>query len=253
MADYTQVYINNDMAKLNTVLQTLVTNGIVGAVDYDSSGTYAVFTFYADAEKTTEVFRITQAQGYSAPDFYKYTFTATASDGTTLTSTGTITTASATAQIRGYIFMYGYACANGVMLGLNSVNGNAVNIPIMWLMITKNQNDVPVFVWTNNASTSVDASQILTAMNTEYIVASSDVAPLTTVPRLAPVQKNQVVLSPFFSCSDVGEVSYTPETGRIIAGNKNQLIYDTIAHEITFDGATWLTNGYWALKVRGTT
>lgn len=248
MANYTQTYINNDMSKLNTVLQTLVTNGIVGAVDYDSSGTYPVFKLYADAEKTTEVFRITQAQGYAA-GYVKYTFTATASDGTTLTSTGTITTASATAQIRGYIFMYGYVCANGVMLGLNSVNGNAVNIPIMWLMITKNQNDVPVFVWTNNASTSVDASQILTAMNTEYIVASSDVAPLTTVPRIAPVSKNQTVISPFFSCSAAGETSYTPNAGRVIAGNMNSYIYDQVAHEISFDGATWLTNGYWALKV----
>ena len=70
MAGYTQVHINNDMSKLNKLLQTLVTNGIVGAVDYDDSGEYAVFTLYKEAAKTTEIFKITQSAGTS------YTFKA---------------------------------------------------------------------------------------------------------------------------------------------------------------------------------
>lgn len=245
MADYTQTYINNDMSKLNTVLQTLVTNGIVGAVDYDSSGTYAVFTFYADAEKTTEVFRITQQQGGDTTTV-KYTFKATASDGTVLSTTDAVSSSGVT----GYIMMYGYATSSGVLIGLyNTTSGSFSTDMREWFCITKNQDDNPVFIWTNNTSTANGQEYILTTMNTEYIVASTDVAPLTTVPRLAPVLKNQTVISPFFSCSAAGEISYTPDAGRVLAGGMNSFIYDQTAHEITFEGATWLTNGYWALKV----
>ena len=244
MADYTQVYIDNDMAKLNTVLQTLVTNGIVGAVDY-TQDTYATFTFYADAEKTTEVFRITQQRGY-VNTTVNYTFTATASDGTTLSSTAATTSAGGS-NITGYQICYGFACSSGVLLEIVS---NEYTYPYFWVLITKNQNGAPVFVWTNcTSANNVSTSQILTNMNTEYIVAASDVAPLNTLGRATPATRNQTVLSPFFSCSDVGDTSYTPDAGRIIAGGMNRFIYDHTAHEITFDGATWLTNGYWALKV----
>ena len=247
MADYTQTYINNDMSKLNTVLQTLVTNGIVGAVDYDSSGTYAVFTLYADAEKTTEIFRITQGTktGYVA---LRYTFTATTSSGETISTTADGSTGS---SISNYIIMYGFACANGVMIGLNGYSQTgSQNLPILWFMITKNQNDDPVFIWTNQPSTgNLSRDMILTTMNTEYIVASSDVAPLSTVSRLAPTVRNQMQIAPFVTCCAAGETSYTPVAGRVLAGDINEFIYNPIAHEITFDGATWLTNGYWTLKV----
>lgn len=251
MAEYTQLYINNDMSKLNTILQTLVTNGIVGAVDYDSSGTYPVFKLYADAEKTTEVFRITQAQGYSA-GYVKYTFTATASDGTLLSSTGAVDSGYKGA---GFAFMYGYSCPNGVMIGLNVVTISGSNsFPNSWLIITKNQNDVPVFIWTNNPSASGSTTEatknnILSNMNTEYIVAASDVAPLSTFPRLAPAVRNQIQIAPFVTSCGSSETSYTPNAGRILGGNMNQFIYDATAHEISFDGAAWLTNGYWTLKV----
>ena len=247
MADYTQTYINNDMSKLNTVLQTLVTNGIVGAVDYDSSGEYAVFTFYADAEKTTEVFRITQGtkSGYVT---YRYTFTATAADGATLSSTADGSNGS---SINNYIIMYGYSCANGIMIGLNGYSSNSsLNVPVLWFIITKNQNGAPVFIWTNQPSTgSLTKEMILTTMNTEYIVASTDVAPLGTVSRVAPAVRNQVQIAPFVTCCAAGDISYTPDAGRVIAGDMNSYLYDPVAHEINFASATWLTNGYWALKV----
>lgn len=250
MADYSQVYINNDMSKLNTVLQTLVTNGIVGAVDYDSSGTYAVFKIYADAEKTTEVFRITQSVGQNP--CVKYTFKATASDESTLESTASVTTNNAS-QINGYLFRYGYACANGVMLSILpvSVNIGAFSYVYMWLMITRNQEGAPVFIWTNNTATSAptNGDQILTNINTEYIVAASDVAPLDTVSRTMPSARNQAVLTPFFTCCDANAVSYTPNAGRFLACDLHRFIYNSMAHEITFDGAIWLTNGYWVLKV----
>ena len=251
MANYTQTYINNDMSKLNTVLQTLVTNGIVGAVDYDDSGTYAVFTIYADAEKTTEVFRITQSAGYGG-GAYKYTFMATASDGTTLSSTGVITAATGTTYVYGYTFEYGYATANGIMVSVlakNTYNGTA-QFTSFWFMITKNESGKPVFIWTNNANVNgAFLDQIKTNMNTEYIIASSDVAPLATASRSTPSNRNQTVLSPFYSCCDTGETSYTPDAGRILAGTMNDFIYSYAAHEITFDNSTWLTNGYWAIRV----
>ena len=246
MADYTQTYINNDMSKLNTVLQTLVTNGIVGAVDYDSSGAYAVFKIYVDAAQTKEVFRITQAAGYNA-SYRKYTFTATASDGTVLSTTGNVP-----ANVGGYNILYGYATSNGILVSIGNVidSGSTPSSMRLWFCATKNQNGDPVFIWVNEPSgASVSTMQILTNMNTEYIVASTDVAPLGTVSRVAPVVRNQVQIAPFVTCCAAGDISYTPDAGRVIAGDMNSYLYDPVAHEINFAGATWLTNGYWALKV----
>lgn len=238
MADYTQLYINNDMSKLNTVLQTLVTNGIIGAVDYNSSGTYAVFTFYADAEKTTEVFRITQAQGASSS--ITYSFRATASDGNTLVSTPVTTSGG---NSIGFSIMYGYATSNGVLVMAESLNRAGYGF---WFCITKNQNGEPTFIWTNRANAN-DAVE--TNMNTEYIVAASDVAPIGTVSRLAPVTRNQTVIAPFTSWCDEETISCTSNAGRVIAGNMNQFIHDQRAHIITLSGVTYITNGYWVLKV----
>lgn len=244
MADYTQVYINNDMAKLNIVLQTLVTNGIVGAIEY-TQDTYATFTFYADAEKTTEVFRITQAQG-GISSTVKYTFKATASDGTSLSTTD----AANSSGVTGYIMRYGYATSGGVLIGLYNTAGGSYSTDMReWFCITKNQDGNPVFIWTNNTSTSNGRDHILTTMNTEYIVASSDVAPLTTVSRLAPTYQKQTLISPFFSCCNSETVSYTPNAGRILAGDISNFIYDEICHVIVINGVTYLTNGYWVLKV----
>lgn len=239
MSGYTEIYINNDMSKLNTVLQTLATNGIVGAVDYDSSGTYAVFTFYADAEKTTEVFRITQQKGYgSGSSSINYTFIATASDGTTMSTTPAVSS-----SYPGFNIRYGYTTVNGILVMIESLNtaGNG-----LWFCITKNQNGDPTFIWTSRASVN---DTVETNMNTEYIVAASDVAPIGTVSRLAPVTKNQTVIAPFTSWCDEETISCTSNAGRVIAGNMNQFIHDQRAHIITLSGVTYITNGYWVLKV----
>ena len=113
---YSEVYIDNDLSKLKTVLDTLVTNGIVGAVDKDDTGSYPIFKLYADAEKTTEVFRITQSQGYSSGRVY--TFKATAADGSYLDSTLAHTETSGHG-LCGYRIMYGYSCENGVFVTFN--------------------------------------------------------------------------------------------------------------------------------------
>ena len=249
--DYTQTYIGNDMSKLNTVLQTLVTNGIVGAVDYDSSGNYAVFKIYADAEKTTEVFRITQSAGYGGITYANtYTFMATASDSTQISSSPAIGNSSGVNYVYGYTFEYGYATANGIMISVACRGSDQSPYTSLWIMVAKNESGKPVFIWTNNANAQgKNVDQIKTNMNTEYIVASSDVTPLNAVSRTTPANKNQFVVSPFFSCCATEETSYTPDAGRSLAGNLSAFFIDSLAHIIVLNGVTYLTNGYWVLKI----
>lgn len=245
---YSEVYINNDLSKLKTLLDTLVTNGIVGALDYDTSGTYPIFKFYADAEKTTEVFRIEQLLGYN--NGRKYKFKATAADGSYLDSTATVSTSS-TNDLNGYWFKYGYSSENGVFITMDCAtsNGGDKGYVYLLLIITKNQDGKPVFVWIDNTSTSMNNSQITTNLGTEYIVCSTDKAPLSTLSRTAPAERAQTVLSPFFSCPETGNASYTPYAGRILAGGLSSLVTNARLTEITFDSGTWVTNGYWAMKV----
>lgn len=248
---YTETYINNDMSKLKTVLDTLVTNGIAGAVDKDDTGTYPVFKLYVDAEKTQEFFRITQAQGQDSGTV-KYTAKATCSDGNYLTATGAV--ASANSHIHGYTILYGYSCENGVFLQVQMNGGQGFTAIGYCIIITKNQEDSPVVIFSNNTVTGVSydpppADQIKTNLNTEHIVAYTDKAPLSTLSRTAPAARGQTVLSPFFSCPETGSASYTPYAGRVLAGGLASLVTDARLTEITFGSGTWITNGYWALKV----
>lgn len=243
---YSEVYINNDLSKLKTLLDTLVTNGIVGALDYDTSGTYPIFKLYADAEKTTEVFRIEQVDGYNGAK--KYHFKATAADGNYLDSTAVNTSYGSASALNGYWFKYGYAGENGVFVTMDGASGSGGDLgaPLLLFIITKNQAGAPVFVWIdcNNASNT-----ITTNINTEYIVCSTDKAPLSTLSRTAPASRAQTVITPFISCPETGHVSYTPYAGRFIAGGLSALVTNPRLSEIILDRATWLTNGYWSLKV----
>ena len=242
---YTEMYINNDLSKLNTVLNTLVTNGIVGALDYDTSGTYPIFKFYADAEKTTEIFRIEQVAGHGSAK--RYNFKATAADGNYLESTAEVFTGNYTG-LNGYWFKYGYSGENGVFItmdGASSSYGDSGAVMLLFI-ITKNQAGKPVFVWINNNNVN---NTITTNINTEYIVASTDKAPLSTLSRTAPATRTQTVLSPFFSCSETGAASYTPHAGRILAGGLASLVTNSRLVEITLNNKTYITNGYWALQV----
>ena len=251
---YTQMSVDNDMSKLNTVFQTLVTNGIVGAVDYDSSGSYAVFTFYADAGKTTEIFRMTQSQSNSYVNGVKYTYRAAAADGTEMVIANPADTTQHSAdtgsRIRKYNILRGYACENGVFILVGAGDNTASYWMSHSFIITRNQAGAPVFILTNHqtALTSTGVNDVKTNMNTEYIIAATDSAPLGSVARTAPAQREQTVLSPFFSCPDAGAVSYTPCAGRLLSGNMQELITSTRLIEMSFDNALWLTNGYWALK-----
>lgn len=246
---YTETYIDNDLSKLKTVLDTLVTNGIVGALDYDTSGTLPIFKFYADAEKTTEVFRIAQVDGQNGAK--NYYFKATAADGNYLDSTPVVTVYGSATSLNGYWFKYGYASEFGVFVTIDGASGASGDIgtPLLLFIITKNQEGKPVFVWIDCANAS---NTIATNLNTEYIVTSNDKAPLSTLSRVAPVARSQTVLSPFFSCSETGHASYTPFAGRILAGGISNLVTNARLSEILFDSAIWITNGYWALKVGDT-
>ena len=246
---YTETQINNDWTKLGTVLNTLVTNNIVGAVDVDTSGSQPVITIYKEAAKTTEIFKITMTASYDKV----FTFKATCADGTYLDSTEYKYNSVSSDNIIGYRFSYGYSGENGVFITIEATVGNGVWGVACGLIITKNQNGDPVFIWTNNtqncSTKAAIETQLLANMNTEYIVASTDKAPLTTLSRTAPASRAQTVLSPFFSCPETGAASYTPYAGRILAGGLSSLVTNPRLTEITFDSGTWITNGYWALKV----
>ena len=247
---YSELQINNDWTKLSTVLNTLVTNNIVGAVDVDTSGSQPVITIYAEEAKTTELFKITMTAKYDKV----FTFKATASDGNYLDCTNAVWGSVSSDHVIGYRFSYGYASENGVFFTIEATVGNDIWGVACGLIITKNQNGDPVFIWTNNtkndcATKAAIETQLLTNMNTEYIVASTDKAPLATLSRTAPASRAQTVLSPFFSCPETGNASYTPYAGRILAGGLASLVTNQRLTEITFDSGTWVTNGYWALKV----
>lgn len=260
MANYTQKFVydsscGTDTAAVNTVFQTLVTNGIVGAVEYSVTSTwisYATFVFYEDQEKTKEFFRIQQSQGRnpSSPYFHKmWTYTATGSDGSTFT-TNDPSAGSGAGSIDAYWYRYAYSCENGVLIGVNASHvDNFTGTPIYWILITSNNNGKPVAVWCESTSNEYAPSRVATDMNTEYVICSSDVAPLNSVTRHTPQDRNQTVVSPFFTNSGSGEISYTPNAGRLLACNFHDFILTEKAHEIIMDGNIYLTNGYWVLKV----
>lgn len=249
---YTETQINNDWTKMATVLGTLVTNGIVGAVDVDTSGSQPVITIYKEAAKTTELFKITMTSSYDKV----FTFKATASDGNYLDSTEYKYNTVSAGNIIGYRFSYGYASEFGVYFTIEATVGNNTWGVSCGLIITKNQDGDPVFIWTNNtenaATKAAVEAQLLLNLNTEYIVCSTDKAPLATLSRSAPAARSQTVLSPFFSCSETGHASYTPFAGRILAGGISNLVTNARLSEILFDSAIWITNGYWAMKVGDT-
>lgn len=240
MADFTSVYINGDMEKLAAIFQTLETNGIVSRVEYTPpvSGTHrGLITCYDSSDN--EIFSFKYEN-----QWVTYTIVGTTRAGKTMSSTGVTGTA-----ITGYKVYYGYACGNGILVSIAAIISSNNLIASMWLLVTKNQDGEPIFVWVNQNAASSSSSIVATNMNTEYTIAPDDAAPLGNVPRLAPAVRNQAVLSPFFSTCAAGDVSFSPDAGRFLACDFSGFIADLTAHEVSFEGATWLTNGYWALKV----
>lgn len=244
---YSSIFVDGDFTKLKQGFDTLVDNGIVGSVVLDTSGSYPVITLYTDSESTTEFFKIeAAASGYN--NGTKYTLTATNSDGNTVSHTTAVTNDNT--KIYNYKFGTLYTCENGVMFNCSGTSQSGTYLRF-WIIITSNQDGSPVVVW-NTTSTTATEAEIKTLMNTEFILCASDTGLAGTncqISRTAPAYRDQTVISPFFANSSAGTTSYTPNAGRIIAGNVNNLILWNKPAQISFGGALWLTNGYWAFKV----
>lgn len=126
-------------------------------------------------------------------------------------------------------FQYGYSCANGILLASAVTSSNYT----MYILITKTNNNKVVTV--ANSSRGYASSF--------YAIAWGDVAPLSSM-SFARNTKNQTCITPFISDADMDAVSYTPNAGYMTAFQNSGMGYG----KFTFDGAIWLTNGYWAIK-----
>lgn len=259
---YTATTIDDNMTTLKGVLDTLVTNGVVPAIDKVDADGLSTFIFYGNTEKTREIFRITQLVSNSNVSGKKYTYKVTALDGSTKTFENAANTTQPSVdtgqKIRRYRFNRGYSSENGVYL---TVDGGDVwfGTASWWhshsIMITRNQEGAPFFVVTHSKESiwSKDTKSAITNMNTELVVSATDVAPLDTIERTPQIGNDQLILEPFFSCCPSGTVSYASKNGQLIAGRIIEgpyggLITSSQLYEIQLDGSTWLTDGYWAMR-----
>ena len=245
---YSEVYINNDFDKLKTVLDSLVTNGIVGAVgDVTWSDNKPNITVYIDSAKTKPLFYITKKTAMEASyTTFDYQFT-DATGRTLLKSVPSVN--SQVEGFRNYSISRGYITDYGVVIAVSGWYSTGSWVMSHAIMITKNQNNVPVVVFTVPPSASrVGADYVYTTMNTEYAFASDDTETLDGLTRTNVAYNAQTVITPFFTRCGAGLVSYTPNAGRLLACNFWRLLLSPTFSEMTFDGAVWLTNGCWCLK-----
>lgn len=255
---YSQVYTNNNATKIKAVFDTLVDNGIVGAVEADTSGTYPVYKIYEDAEKQHEFFRITQSLGNSDVTGMKFEYRFTVSDGTYKTDTpglnNTIPSTSTGHRLRMQNIMRCYTCSNGIwVLIFGGDYYNSTQGQTWWLsqsfIITSNDSGSPTIIYCGNTDVSnCDSTIMRDNANTQWVLAYSDTAPLNQVVNYSPYQREQIVFTPFFTCNAPQTTSFTPNAGRITAGNIGDLVTNGWLVEVEFGGALWLTNGYWMLK-----
>lgn len=176
------------------------------------------------------------------------------------------TNTSATGQVCGYHLMYGYRCRNGIIFNVRGYVSNKgaqyyqflLRYPSGWFIFTKNQNNMPVCIvmgihTTDGDTFKTDELEQAYIKSSTYSVETTgcwtDASPLRTFGKVFPTTRNQSVLVPFFTNSQVGEISYTPFAGRFISGNNSSFIYDFRMHLIEFNDKQYLTNGVWAIEV----
>ena len=245
---YSEVLISNDFDKLKTVLNSLVTNGIIGAVgDVEWSDNRPNITVYTDSGKTKPFFYI---KGKKALESTLTTFDYEFTDATGRTLPKSVPSVNNQVEgFRDYSMSRGYMTDYGVVI---TVIGKRVNTWVMShvIMITKNQNNVPVVVFTVPAAAgnTTTLDYVYTTMNTEYAFASDDTESLDAVSRASVGYSAQTVMTPFFTRCGAGLTSYTPNAGRLLVCNFGRLLESSSFSEMTFDGAVWLTNGCWCLK-----
>ena len=235
---------------LNTVLQTLVTNGIVGAVEDDNTQQFPKYIIYADSNKTQEIFRMVGRTGGTSNDI-QWTFMATSVTGDTI-SLDTVTGGSG--SIAALQIACGYYTNYGVLL--TGAPGHWNSSERKWedyhgfdILITTNQNGNPVFMYTVNSTTTYDPNNIAIDMNTGYIISPFDVAPFSKFSFVSPLERNQTVIAPLFTNCDVKTASYTPNAGRVLACDFTSAVSSLLAVTKTINGSLYYTTGYWALKI----
>lgn len=131
------------------------------------------------------------------------------------------------------LLTYGYACTNGVMLQFKGQNYEAC-----CLIARTNNGDIVIIM-----SDSSSVTQRKQFTDSIWCVAWGDVAPFSNFTFTAH-ERNQTVIAPFATCSDIGDVSYTDKAGYMPFGQYYNSGYGTL----NIDGVEWLTNGYWAIK-----
>lgn len=252
------------MHNLKSVLDTLVgDNGLFDHSICDSYGTGDYFIKLFDRNNNS-IFEIhdngDQAEA-TRDGWSKYKFIMNANNGATkevtLSSTSNNTS---NEKISGWRLGYGYTCQNGIIFNaIPSYVGIGANssIPLMWCLITRNLNGDPFMVvsgYTGNVSTTGTSlaqrqAQAVSVMGVEHTVCTTDASPLLSIAKGSPAVRNQSVLVPLFSNSQVNEVSYSPYAARFYAGNMNAFLYDPQIHVITFNDTLYMTNGYWVLQL----
>lgn len=172
-------------------------------------------------------------------------------------------------QICGWQMMYGYICKNGVIINGRCYSGSYSgstfrrysSYPFFWVIFTINQDRIPVGIMMRYyggpddgnfgplAGDEKQQSEVRLLTTQELTGCWTDASPIPTFGKAFPATRNQSVLVPFFTNSQVGQISYTPFAGRFIAGNNSSFIYDFRMHLIEFNDKQYLTNGVWAIEV----
>ena len=159
----TTTYINGDLTKLKTVLESLDFFSSV-ALDNDSNPTTVTVK---DADNNTlAVFSSDGITAYASASAYKVT------------------------SWSSYVMAYAYSCPNGVIIKLTHYQGYHA-----YIMVTKTNNDTVAFV------ASASSTSFITAQKTYTCVAWGDVEPLDTISNVSSYSHEQTLLIPFLTNS----------------------------------------------------
>lgn len=244
-----------------------VLDDITGPVDIFSDSTYSDSSsddiniiLYDDNNNAIFEIHDIGGAGNTADDWsrYKIIMHSDAGEAKTVTLTSTSDT-SDSKNIIGWRLGFGYSCQYGVIFNALPVyKGLTIqSVPLMWCLITQSFSGKPFMVvcgYTGAATTSGTTignrqEQAVSVMGIEHTVCTTDALPLLSIAKGAPADRNQSVLVPLFSNSQVNEVSYSPYAARFYAGNMDAFLYDSQIHVIRFNESLYMSNGYWTLQL----
>ena len=251
---YTEFLINDDGQALCNIFNSMTSDGeIIGGANYAAStnGRFTI-TLYYDAGKTQEFFKIAKENGTGGVDYKAFTYTFTAVNGQSLTKPCS-SVGGSSGGIKSYMISRAYLTDYGIVITVAASENKYVDGGFYMnhaILITKNQNNMPVVVFNlcEAASGASSTDNVYTVMNKEYAFASTDTESLDAVSRPSVQYNAQTSMTPFFTRCGAGLVSYTPNAGRLLTCPFYKIVQSTSFSEMTFDGAVWLTNGCWCLK-----